>query len=90
MNLAQLLLLGTILLVESVLLRGIQQRRNHPHRARGVEYVYGGTAALGCDLDRGVFAIGGGAPDEQRQRKAPALHLLRHVHHFFERGRDQP
>ncbi len=89
-NLAQLLLLGAGFLGESVPLRGIQQRGNHAHRARGIEHMQGGTAALGRNLDCRVFAIGSGAADEQGLGKAPAFHFLRHVHHLVERGCDQP
>src|SRR5207248_8783301 len=62
----------------------------HPYRARRVLDVHHPRAILRRYLHGRVCRRGRGAPDQQRHFEILTLHLLRHVHHLIERGRDEP
>ena len=67
-----------------------EQIAAHAHRARGVVDVHRGAArVVGFDLHRGMHARSGRAADQQRNLEALAFHLLRHMRHLFQRGRDE-
>src|SRR5215217_8215564 len=57
---------------------------DHTHGPRGVLHVDRGVLVVWSDLDRRVRLRGGCPADEQRYRKALALHLLSVVHHLPE------
>ena len=67
-----------------------EQRRDHAHGARGVLNIDRRPAVVLLDFHRRMGFRGGRAANEQRQRKALALHLFRHVHHLIKRRRDKP
>jgi hypothetical protein len=69
--------------------RWIAQGAGDADGARGVEHVGGDRAVARRDLDRGVLAAGGRAPDEQGHGHAATLHLLGDVGHLVERRGDQ-
>ena len=86
---AQPLLLLAVVGVERLAAYRVEQVGDDADHARGVEHVHGLAAVDGRDPDGRVLARGRGAADQQRQLEPTALHLLGHVHHLVERGRDQ-
>ncbi len=66
----------------------IATRIPRPHCARRRD-IRGGTAIILFNLDRGVSFGCRCATNEQRQRKALALHLFRHVNHLVQRRGNQ-
>ena len=89
-QLPQLVLRCAVLLVEPLAPLGLEQVGDDRDDARGVEDVQRRLAVGGRDLHRRVLARGGRAADQERQVEPAPLHLLGHVHHLVERGRDQP
>ncbi|CCJ86418.1 hypothetical protein BN133_2795 [Cronobacter dublinensis 582] len=67
-----------------------EQRGDHAHGARGILHIDGRPAVVLLDFHRRMRFGGGGTANQQRQRKALALHLFRHVNHLIERRRNQP
>ena len=86
---ADLLVVGAHAGDIAVALFGREQVLHHAHRAGGIRHINHRAGIVRRDLHRGVRTRGGGAADQQRHREAVALHLLRHVRHFLQRGRDQ-
>ncbi len=74
---------------ERVTLVLAHQARGHTHRPRGIRHPDRRAGIVRLDLDRRVRARGRRTPDEERHLEAQALHLLRHVRHLLERGRDE-
>ena len=64
-----------------------EKTAGHGHGAAGIEHMDHGLAIVRGNLDGGVAATGGCAPDQQGQLESLALHLLRNVHHLVERRR---
>ena len=85
----QLLLGDAIVVVEAQAPLGLEQVRDDPDDARGVEDVQRRLSVGRRDLHGGVLARGRRAADQERQVEAAALHLVGDVHHLVERGRDQ-
>ena len=76
-------------LVEGDLAVGVEQRRDHPDHAGGVDDVDHGMGVRGRDADRGVLARRGRTADQQREIDPAPLHLLRDVDHLVEGRGDQ-
>ena len=89
MGVAKAIVVGTKLRDECILAIVTEEAGGHGHGAACVEHVNYGLGVVRRDLDGGVRMAGGCAADEQRQRKALALHFAGHMHHLVERGRDQ-
>ena len=86
---AQPLLLLAVVGVERRPADRVEQVGDDADDAGGVEHVHRLAAVRGRDPHGRVLARGRGAADQQRQREPAPLHLLRHLHHLVERGRDQ-
>src|SRR5690554_538428 len=84
-----LLILGIDLCDVLELRAGREQFTYHAYRTGGVSHVDHRLFVLGVNLYRSVRLGGRGAANQQWQRKVLALHLLGHMHHLIERGRNQ-
>ena len=67
-----------------IALRIREQRSHHPDGARGVLYVNGRATVVLLDFHRRMRFRGSRATDQQRDGKALALHLFRHVNHLVQ------
>ena len=67
-----------------IALRIREQRSHHPDGARGVLYVNGRAAVVLLDFHRRMRFRGSRAAYQQRDGKALALHLFRHVNHLVQ------
>ena len=67
-----------------------EQSRDHAHGARGVLNIDRRAAVVLLDFDRRMGLRRRGPANQQRNGKALAFHLFRHVNHLVQRRGNQP